>query len=201
MTKLWNIAIWMLPPLSLSVVGGCGESFGPLTASLGGDIAGGRGSVQVVFINNTPHRVVFTFGSYDPLDQFTQPDFGQFGADDAGRILDDGGTSAILPIECARVFSIGGAELLDFIGRNLPDADVAEEAYAEGIAFLRTTTDDDADPEGTETTVIGRAPPFEALLGADFSCGALLIIRFEFSDLGPDPFRVDFELIPSESTR
>ena len=47
----------------------------------------------------------------------------------------------------------------------------------------------------------GKAPPFEALLGVDFPCNALLIVRFEIDDLGPSPFRVDFELIPSELTR
>ena len=36
---------------------------------------------------------------------------------------------------------------------------------------------------------------------ADFSCEALLILRFEINDVGEQPFRVDFELVPSESPR
>ena len=48
---------------------------------------------------------------------------------------------------------------------------------------------------------MGFAPPFEALLGVDFPCSALLIIYFEINDAGPEPFRIDFQLIPSESDR
>ena len=178
-------------------VGGCGETFTHLTASFGGDDAGDRGAVRVLFINNTPHRAVFTFGSYDQTDPSSQPDFEQFGSDDDGLTLEGDSESAIGSINCARVFSIGGPRLLALIQENLPDAELEAEALIEGVGFFRTDPQD----EGGEAVSKGKAPPFEALLGVDFPCNALLIFRLEIDDLGSDPFRIDFELIPSESTR
>jgi len=172
--------------------------FSNLTASLGGDIAGGlRGRIQIVFINNTPHRAVFTFGTYDQTDPSSEPDFRQFGLDEEGLILEGDSTSNIGSLECARVFSIGGSRMLALIADNLPDAPLADEAAIEGVEFFSVP---DGDSAATPVSQ-GKAPAFEALLGEDFPCNALLIIRFEIDDLGPAPFRVDFELIPSQSTR
>ena len=179
----------------LPAVAGCGEVLANLTASLGGDTAGRRGALRVLFINNTPARPVFTFGSYDPLDQFSEPDFGQFGLDDSSRILDGMDTSEILPIECARVFSVGSPQLLALIEQNLPDVTPDEDAVVEGVKFH------EIGPEGQTGQELGAASAFEARLGVDFPCGALLIFRLESDDLGPDPYRVDFELISTESTR
>jgi len=180
---------------------GCGADFANLTSSFGGNTAGVRGKVQVVFINNTPHRAVFTFGTYDQTDQSSRPDFRQFSNDQAGLVLEGDSTSLIGSLDCARVFSIGGPRMLALIQKNLPDATVAQEGMIEGVEFFRVeaaTGDAAAAPAPVSQ---GKAPPFEALLGVDFPCNALLVVRFEIDDLGPAPFRTDFELIPSESTR
>ena len=180
---------------------GCGADFSNLTASFGGDTTGARGKVQVVFINNTPHRAVFTFGTYDQTDQSSKPDFRQFSNDPAGLILEGDKTSLIGSLNCARVFSIGGPRMLALIQKNLPDATLAQEAMIEGVEFFRVeaaTGDAAAAPAPVSQ---GKAPPFEALLGVDFPCNALLVVRFEIDDLGPAPFRTDFELILSHSTR
>jgi hypothetical protein len=87
--------------------------------------------------------------------------------------------------------------MLALIAKNLPDAPLADEAVIEGVEFFSVPADASAGAPVSQ----GKAPAFEALLGVDFPCNALLIIRFEIDDLGPAPFRVDFELIPSESTR
>ena len=176
---------------------GCGVDFSIRTASFGGDVAGGRGQIQVVFINNTPYRAVFTVATYDQTDQFSEPDFRQFGQDDEGLILEGDTTSGIGSLECARAFSIGGPRMLALIAENLPDATLEEEATIEGVEFFSVPDDGSAAAPVSQ----GKAPPFEALLGEDFPCNALLIIYLEIDDLGPAPFRVDFELIPSESTR
>lgn len=173
---------------------GCGELLGPFAASLGGTVPGERGTVRVLFINNTPHRAVFTFGSFDPLDPLAQPDFGQFGIDDAQPVLDGGSSSEIITGVCARVFSIGSPDLLDRILRTQPGDSLDQDALAFGVQFLDVSDDG-------QSTLVGVAPPFEAELGFDFPCEALLILRFEIDDFGPDPFRTVFELIPSESTR
>ena len=200
-----NVRLWWaaLPfaAVILSTAGGCGEVFSNQTASFGGPTAGERGLVQVLFINNTPHRVVFTYGSYDQTDRDSQPDFQQFGLEDFDTTLDGHAISEISTLTCARVFSIGSSALLALIEENLPGATVIEDALIEGVEFWQV--DSDGDPDGAEAVTgrVGFAPPFEALLGVDFPCNALLIIRFELDDLGPDAFQVNFELIPSESVR
>ncbi len=176
---------------------GCGLDFSNLTAPFGGNVAGGRGQVQIVFINNTPNRVVFTFATYDQTDPSSEPDFRQFSHDEDGLILEGDSTSAIGSLDCARVFSIGGPRMLALIADNLPDAPLADEATIEGAEFFSVPDDDSAAAPVSQ----GKSPPFEALLGVDFPCNAFLIIRFEIDDFGPAPFRVDFELIPSRSTR
>jgi len=171
--------------------GGCGADFANLTASLGGSRAGARGSVRAVFINNTPHRAAFTFGTYDQTDPDFIPDAAQFGLEEVMLAGDE--ASDIGTLECARVFSVGGRRLLALIERNIEDAEVEQAAFVEGVAFYES--------QGESPDLVGMAPPFEALLGVDFPCAALLIVRLEVDDQGPAPFRVDFELIPSGSTR
>jgi len=83
------------------------------------------------------------------------------------------------------------------IEANLPDTELSPESTISGAEFFQI---DDEDVQA-EPVNQGKAPPFEALLGVDFPCGALLIIRFEPDDAGPEPFRVDFEMIVSESSR
>jgi len=193
-----HVAALFMGASALSTCPGCAIQFANLSASLGGGTAGGRGSVRVLFINNTPFRAVFTYGTFDQTDQFSQPDFRQFGPSGTGLVLDGDSESSLdpgggaTPLTCGRVFSIGSSDLLRLIGENLPTATTIDEALVEGVSFLDT---------GDAATSPGSAPPFEALLGVDFPCESLLIVRFELDDFGPDPFRVDFEVIPSDSTR
>jgi len=186
----------------------CSPDLANLFASLGGGRPGGRGDVQVLFINNTPHRAVFTYGTYDQTDPDFEPEFFQFVLDGA-RVLDGDASSNIRGVTCGRIFSLGSATLLDLIETNLPDEDRDADAFVEGIDFYQVAEEGDEDPDGeddaeelpADPVLIGRAPAFEALLGVDFPCGALLIFYLEIDDAGPDDFRVDFQLIPAESTR
>ena len=180
--------------LGLPIAGCTGDSLN-LTASFGGATAGGRGEVQVLFINNTSHRAVFTVGTYDQTDPDDEPDFSQFGHDDGGLILEGDAGSPIGSLDCARVFSIGGPRMLALVEENVSDEDLLTEALIEGVEFFSVDGDDEAAAPVSE----GTAPAFEALLGVDFPCSALLIIRFEEDE--PGSFRIDFELIPSESNR
>ncbi len=201
----------VLLSVGVAGLGGCGEGFSWLnqTASLGGDVAGQRGSIRVAFINNTPHRAVFTFGTYDQTDQDSQPDSEQFGPNDYDMTLDPGQvdqdappTSDIHLLECARVFAIGSPRLLELIEDNhTQDGSLIEEAFIEGIEFFSLPSEDDDEEEGddeedADPVSEGTAPAFEARIGDDFPCGALLIIRLEVDDLEPDAFRIDFEIIP-----
>jgi len=188
-------ALGIAASLTLLCGAQCGVNLDNQTASLGGSTAGGRGIVRVVFLNNTPHRAAFTFGTYDQTDPETRPDFDQFGPAPDGQTLEGASASDIVTLSCARVFSLGGPALLALIDKNLPDAVTVDEALVEGIAFFNVGADEN------EPMLAGTAPPFAALLGVDFPCNALLIIRFELNDVGPEPFRVDFEIIPSDSDR
>jgi len=211
MSDVRKETISRLTMIILSAVAGCGVALPNLTASLGGDVAGGRGRVRVVFINNTPHRAVLTYGAYDQGDQFSRPDFKQFvpAEDGTGATLEGNSTSDVISLACGRVFSIGSPRLLELIEANLPDADRDADALVVGVDFFEVRSDvggDDTDPVSGEpgdqgSAKAGVAPPFEAFLGVDFPCNALLIVRFEFDDLEPDAFRVAFEFIPSDSTR
>ncbi len=167
------------------------------SASLGGDTAGDRGDVRVLFINNTPNRVVFTAGTFDPLDEFSAPSVVQFGLDESGLTLGPNSESAIGTIPCARTFGIGSARLLELARANMSDADLVSEAMVAGVAFF----DEAANGSSDGSVSIGSALPFEAKLGLDFPCGALLVVRFEINDVGDSAFRVAFELIPPVSTR
>ncbi|MEK6677503.1 MAG: hypothetical protein AABZ47_17855 [Planctomycetota bacterium] len=178
---------------------GSGCDLANQTASLGGNSAGGRGSIRVAFINNTSFRTLFTTGMYDSNDQDTQPDFMQFGGENSELTLNENESSDVLELGCARVFAMGSPNLLRAIRDNLPQDASDPSALVSGVQFFEPPA------EGTDESVSGVlsgvALPFEALLGVDFPCNALLIIRFETDDVGTNPFRIDFELVPSESDR
>lgn len=178
-----------------SLAGGCGDLFQNQTASLGGDRAGSRGVIRALFLNNTDQRAVFTFGTFDPTDRLTVPDFQQFGAKDGDRTLDGSETSDFITLRCGRVFSIGSANLLEILPDQNGTDGLSDAALAEGVTFF-DLSEGDADP-----MEVGSAAPLEALLGVDFPCGALLVIYLEPADVGSDAFRIDFRVIPAESTR
>lgn len=175
---------------------GCGEFFANQSASLGGDRAGSRGEVRVLFINNTDARVVFTYGTFDQFDSSSRPDFGQF-LPQGSMVLDAGEQSSLAAnspgsaLTCGRVFAIGSERLLSLLAAGQPSG-IDEDALVDGVQFVDVATDG----EGEETLIpAGAAQPLEALLGVDFPCGALLIVTFEPAVAEGD-FRIDFEIIP-----
>lgn len=187
---------------AMLLVGGCGGDFGNLFESHGGDVAGDRGRVQVLFLNNTPYRAVLTFGTYDQTDPAFVPDVRQFTLDDADLELGPNGESGIGSLDCARVFSVGGARMLALFAANGDPADVTAAALVEGAEFYEIPEDEDPGDDVSRDPILrGSAAPFEALLGVDFPCNAFLILRLEQNPPGPDPFRVDFQIIPSQTTR
>ncbi len=181
----------------LGTASGCGDVLSGLSASLGGDRAGERGRIRVLFINNTPHRAVFTTGTYDPLDEFATPTFSQFGFEGDELTLPGDTESLIGAFPCARIFSLGSSGLFTLLEANDPDAELIPEASQEGVTFF---AEGEAEAEG-DPVAEGTISAFEARLGSDFPCGALLIIRFEINDIGEEPFRIGFEIVPSESPR
>jgi len=176
-------------------VAGCGEAWLNQTASLGGGTAGNRGDIGVVVLNNTPYRAVMTLGSYDQASQSFSPDAKQFTLDGATQ-LDPDSSGGFLSFSCGRVFSLGGPRLLAALSAS-DSSDLSPDAMIEGIEFFSVdAANPDAQPVGQ-----GKAAPYEVLLGVDFPCNSLLIFKLEVDEGGPDPFRVDYELLPSSSTR
>ncbi|MBI1825353.1 MAG: hypothetical protein HY287_13645 [Planctomycetes bacterium] len=175
----------------LTAISGCTSS---VFAPLGGDTAGGRGKVGVLFLNNTPNSAVFTVGTYDTLDPASIPNVKQFGLNTGDTQLAGNSSSKAFQLDCGRVFSIGGQRMLDLIGLNITGSSLDSDALVQGAEFFTT------DVNSTSSSV-GSSEPFEAILGEDFSCGSLLVVYFEVNDAGGSPFRIDFQVIPARSNR
>ncbi len=184
----------LLAAASVLVGVGCtADTFKNQTASLGGDTAGSPGNIRVLFINNTPFRAIFTYGTYNNADQFDQPDARQFVGNVGGTTLEGNTSASAVTVSCDRVFSVGDTELLRLIDENVDDdGGLDADALLPAVAFSAAALGEADASVATE----GYAPAVRALLGVDFSCGSILVIRLEQADVGPAPFRADFEVIP-----
>lgn len=162
------------------------------TTSLGGDVPGDRGTVRMLFINHTPFRAVFTYGTYDPLYGEFPPQFNQFVVDaDPANRLEGNSESEILTLTCARVVSVGGQELIDRIESGHLSGNADLQALRPGIAFSDRPLDD---PNAGEP-VAGATEGVTSRLGVDFQCESLLIYTFEVDATQPSGFRIDLEVI------
>lgn len=187
-----------LIPAAVGALPGCSlDGWLHATASLGGATAGQRGNTEVVFINNTPYRAIFTFGTFDELDRESEPTLRQFSSATDTLNLEGNSQSDTLTVQCARVYSIGGEELIKRVRAMLDEDEFEEAALVEGVNFSSAAVDDEMADAPTE----GTAAPLNAYIGADFECGALLIYRFEMADSGPNPFVVELTIIPGEDNR
>jgi len=187
---------WVMLTALAIVIAGCSlDALLHQTASFGGATAGQRGNSQVLFINNTPYRAIFTFGAYDDWDQDTQPRLFSFGPND--RNLEGGQSSAVLSVQCARVYSIGGDTMRRLAEENLAETAVSKETLVPGVFFSSAALGDENEALPTE----GMAAPLDLWIGADFPCNSLIVFRLEVNDVGEDAFRVDYEVIPSREPR
>lgn len=139
-----------------------------------------RGNIQIGLINNTPFRVNFTFGGYDPLDQTTVPVFSQL------RI--EANTAAATQTQaCRRVFSIGGAELtrlIEFQNLTVNDMPVLHE----DLYFSSAPVGDPLAAAPTEGTAVQQ----NLEVGVDYLCSGLLVFTFVQDAAQPGGFRVDY---------
>ena len=186
-------------PVTLALLAGCfggADIFFNQTTSLGGAAVGARGNVRVLVINNTPFKAAFVTGTYDQTDIDSSPAFQAFGADAADTNL-DGNDDNLTTQQCGRVFSVGSAGLLAAIDAGSGLDSLPADAREVGIRFFSETTVDGE----TELVERGFAPPLERLLGTDFNCNSLLICYLEYDDIAADDFRIEFRVIPAESSR
>jgi hypothetical protein len=165
--------------------------------SLGGDTPGQRGEIRVSFINNTPYRAIFTYGVYEPQNDGFAPQFGQIVAEPSSSRPQDGrlegnSTSSIFTLDCARVFSIGGVDLINRIRGAKLDTDLNEDAFVPGIGF---SDKPQGDAEAGQATA-GRIDEVVTLQGSQFPCDALLIYTFTPDTTQTGGVRVDLQVIP-----
>lgn len=172
---------------------GCGSaSFFNNTTTLGGDTPGQRSTINVAFVNKTPFRAIFTFGTYDPQNPLFVPEFDQFiaGADPIKR-LEGNSESAVFTFQCGRAMSLGGQELIDAIRDATLETPPNETALQAGIAFSDKPLDDPAADEPTA----GRAVGVVTLQGAEYQCDSLLVYTFEVDPAEPGGFRIDLTVV------
>lgn len=166
--------------------------------------SGARGNIRVVFENQTPFRTIFTYGMYDNTDERSSPVFLQFSPDaqlsppGAPASIEGTQTTPVITLPCARVFAVGSRSLINLVAEN-PGAVaplIDEPALLDGVGFSSASITSDFAATPNE----GFAAGFEALLGVDFNCGSLLLVRLDFADAGPDRFLVDMRVFPSDGS-
>jgi hypothetical protein len=194
------------PILLLALVPSCQDAWVNTIFPLGGNTPGGRGIMTVVFVNDTQFRAIFTFGTYDPQDQTSVPQFGQFAVDpeqdetvfNRGLDPDTVTPQGSFVVNCGRVFSLGGQELIDRINEQkdptpVNQAPVVEAALRAGVFFTSAPLDS-PDANAVENFDI-RLDPAPSLLGVDYACDSLLIYTFEPDPDNPGQVRVRLDVI------
>jgi hypothetical protein len=209
--KLYLLSVLTLAVFSLP---GCLiDAYFNNTASLGGDQPGFRSNIQVAFVNNTPYRAIFTYGTYDPLNveqghELSFPIFyDQFTADAAPeRRLERNSSSDPITFLCGRALAVGDPRLVELIERN--DFEVTSSGADIDLEALRPVVDPETgerragiafsdrplgDP-GDDTSTAGWAPGLVTLQGAEYQCDSLVTYTFEVDPSQPGGIRTDVKV-------
>jgi hypothetical protein len=147
------------------------------------------GNITVSFINDTPYRAAFTFGTYDSL----QRDLPRGDVDLGQRRLAAMDSTGDITLSCRRDFAIGTDELV----QRLIDTEANlgtgfdNDAFDTVVHFSSAPSDSDAAALPTAGTAEGRA----VRLGVDFTCGDLLIFTFVEAPDKPGGFAIQFRLV------
>ncbi len=206
--------------LLLIAGGGCGSTMNPIdfwfnnTETLGGTVPGQRSYIQMSFVNNTPYRAIFTFGTYDPLNTDQEGplaftiQFEQFYIDpDSNYRLERNSVSQTYGFWCGRAIGVGDTALVEIIEKYeiekttggapvYPEAlrplvDEKTGAKKAGIIF----SDRPLDAEDAGTHITAWASGVVTLQGADYPCESLVVYTFDLDDTQPGGVRVTTEVI------
>jgi hypothetical protein len=142
------------------------------------------GTISVGFVNNTPFRAILTYGTYNPENQFSTPDF-------QALRLEGNSISVIDEPKCDRRMAVATSALISQItkaGANVPD----QEALHSAVFFSAAPLGDALEAAATEGIAAGR----DQDLGVDFKCRSLLIYTFEVDPRFLGGFRIDYEVVP-----
>ncbi|MBK9126924.1 MAG: hypothetical protein IPM13_03890 [Phycisphaerales bacterium] len=170
---------------ALLSVGGCPEYLSQYM------ISERTGNVTFQFINTTPFRASFSYGTWDSLDR-SPP----------GTVtllqlrLAANSTSTTSTAVCRRNAAIGTAEFVARVLATRADeaANFDADAFGEVVNFSSAPSNSDAAALPTEGTAAGR----EVLIGRDFSCGDRLVFTFVQDPDASGGFRIDFEVIKDQ---
>lgn len=170
-----------------SAVSGCSDTWLNLTKVIGDD-------VTMVFINNTPYRAAFSYGSYDAWNRNPPGD-----VDFAQTSVEAHSDTAGVSVTCGRNVAIGTQGLVTRVLDTSADVDYSG---FDANRFDTTVHFSDA-PAGSDAQYLataGTAAGLEVLLGVDYSCGDTLMFIFEEDPQVDGGFRIDFQIIRDENT-
>lgn len=182
MRKLLRMSAWM----GLAGLTGLTASCSP--ELIANQTARRQGNVSFQFVNTTPFRASFSYGTYDALDR-----------NPPGSVvleqlrLEGFQTTAPTDVECRRNAAVGTQALVDRVVETKGDLVVNfdREAFTPVVNFSSADADSDAAALPTEGTAEG----IELLLGVDFACADRLIFTFVQDATAPGGFRIDFSLL------
>jgi len=188
--------------LALFACAGCNvNALQSLTAPTSDLLPGGNiadRALTVGFVNNSAARAIFTFGSFNPLDQDGVPTgFGQLR-------LEANTASAQFNIPCRRIVSVGGPQLIALIEDNQtnPAINVTDDnALINGVNFSTAPLGDPLEAAPTEGTALG----IDLTVGVDFTCSradinditgtGLVIFTLDEDAAAPGGFSISFQFI------
>lgn len=145
------------------------------------------GNISVSFVNNTPYRAAFSYGTYDAWDRSPGPVSLQ------QLRLAANSTSASTSVTCRRNLAIATPDFVErVIDTEADDTDTFDpDAFDTTVHFSSAPSDSDA----AALPTAGTAEGIELLLGVDYSCADQVIFTFAEDPDRPGGFRIDYEVI------
>lgn len=156
------------------------STFANLTAEL-------TGNINLLFVNNTSARVIFSMGTWNPLNrgfpfqaEFDQPQI-------------EPASSSSLTLPCDRLFAVGTQDLRDWIYQTFitDEDDFQDERLTPEIQFRLVDDDLSAD----SAPLLGTTAGFIMYVGNEFSCSDQIVMSFSEDPSQPGGYRVDVQVI------
>lgn len=156
-------------------------------------VAERTGNISIQFVNNTPFRASFSYGTWDELDR-----------NPPGTVtllqlrLAANSSSTVSTAPCRRNMAVGTQPFVDRVLATKADetTNFDPDAFGTVVNFSSAAANSTAAALPTEGTAAGR----EVLIGRDYSCADRLIFTFVQDSAAPGGFRIDYEVI-KDTTR
>lgn len=170
--------------LLVSLPAGCTSTF------LANQTAPINGTIEIVFINDTPYRASFTYGIFDALDRTAPGDVAM-----SQTRIEAGQNETPAPVFCTRSFAIGTSEFINRALQANADKDAGAafdpDAFSTKVHFSSAP----ADSPLAAVPIVGTAQGVEKLAGVDYNCLDRLIFTFRQDPDAAGGFRIDYQVI------